>query len=156
MHLQCIAFIAVLKHAKTLVEAMSSRLSGTTLPTRCENSNPYMEAKLYHNLTGSASKTQYGLELEDLQYRRPQNYDDDYWRWKRGADNSNPDRPRKSKRNQIFATCCCGSVWVVIAWVVAIVILVGGITTLAVKLSVCDPQFLCLISSQQSVIDCST
>ncbi|MBA7489694.1 hypothetical protein ES702_00228 [subsurface metagenome] len=95
-----------------------------------------MSERLKPQHTGS-SRSPYEHELNEIhgrQHLQPRDYDDAYYRWRRGVENDMPQRPeRNSKIGNLFATCCCGSIWGIVAWVVALTLLVGGFTALLVK-----------------------
>ena len=95
-----------------------------------------MEGRMQPQHTGS-SRTPYNHELDDIRRERPlppQGYNDAYHRWKRGVENEMPYRPAsRSKAAHVFATCCCGSAWGITAWVLGVVLVLGGFTALLVK-----------------------
>lgn len=100
---------------------------------------PKMSDKIRPQTTGGT--TLYEHELDDLHARqetRPQDYDEAYHRWRRGVENEAPRRPpERSKLAALFATCCCGSVWGIVAWVLGLIILVAAFTALIAKVVVC-------------------
>lgn len=99
---------------------------------------PKMSERIKPQFTARSNGCEHELDdLHSRQQTRPQDYDDAYYRWRRGVENDTTERTRdRSRLAAMFATCCCGSIWGIVAWVVGVIILVGGFTALIVKVAV--------------------
>lgn len=129
-------FFAVL-HIEQVVKMSKDTSFYMPQPTPPPNyRTPSLSEGLRPQHTGSSrSPYEYELnEIHDRQHAQPRAYDDAYYRWRRGAENDMPQRPqRNSKAANIFATLCCGSIWGVVAWIIGLILVVGGFTALLVK-----------------------
>lgn len=113
----------------------SSQSTGNTLTPPPRYRTPRSTNAMTPQHTGFKTPFEFNLdELQQHRATRPADYDDPYYRWRRGVDNDMHHRPAPpSKAAHVFATCCCGSVWGIVAWIVGIALLVGGFASLLVK-----------------------
>lgn len=129
-------FFAIL-HIKQIVKMSKDNSFYMPQPTPPPNyRTPSLSGGLRPHFTGS-SRSPYEHELNEIHDRQsaqPRAYDDAYYRWRRGVENDMPQRPQQnSKAANIFATLCCGSIWGVLAWILGLILVVGGFTALLVK-----------------------